>query len=75
MRRPQDRPSPGAIPGLLLPPRAWKALAREGICSLAALRAVADRVHIMPGIGCKTARLIRDELERPWVRGGSAEGS
>jgi len=68
MKRPQDRPSPGTIPGLLLPRRAWKALAKEGVRSLAELVAVAERLHILPGIGCKTAQLIRAEIVRLHLR-------
>jgi len=54
----------GHIPGLRLPPNAWEALRREGITSIARLRAVADRIHWLPGIGPKTAQVIREELAR-----------
>jgi len=74
MTRPQDRPSPGIIPGLLLPRRAWKALAREGVCSLAALGEISDRLPFLPGIGEKTARMIREEMERVMERHRSRRG-
>jgi hypothetical protein len=54
----------GPIPGLRLPLNAWRALHEEGITTLDQLRAVADRLETLPGIGLKTAQLIRDELAR-----------
>jgi DNA-directed RNA polymerase alpha subunit len=54
----------GPIRGLRLPFDAWEALRREGITTLDRLRAMADQIHTLPGIGSKTAQLIREELER-----------
>jgi DNA-directed RNA polymerase alpha subunit len=63
-RRPQDKPVPGPIEGLRLPARAWTALRRENITTLDRLRAVADRLDRLEGIGAKTAQTIRVELAR-----------
>jgi hypothetical protein len=54
----------GPIRGLRLPFDAWEALRREGITTLDRLRAMADQIHTLPGIGPKMARLIREELAR-----------
>ncbi|PVE23660.1 hypothetical protein DC522_14515 [Microvirga sp. KLBC 81] len=54
----------GPIRGLRLPFQAWEALRQEGITSLDRLRAMADQIHTLPGIGPKTAQLIREELAR-----------
>jgi hypothetical protein len=54
----------GHIPGLRLPQSTWQVLRDERIMSLEQLRAKADRIHMLPGIGRKTAQLIRDELAR-----------
>jgi hypothetical protein len=54
----------GPIRGLRLPFDAWEALRGEGITTLGRLRAMADQIHTLPGIGPKTAQLIREELER-----------
>jgi hypothetical protein len=54
----------GPIRGLRLPLNAWNALHREGITTLEQLRAQADRIHWLPGIGAKTALAIRGELGR-----------
>jgi DNA-directed RNA polymerase alpha subunit len=54
----------GPIRGLRLPLNAWDALRREGITTIGQLRAVADRLETLPGIGPKTAHLIREELAR-----------
>jgi hypothetical protein len=54
----------GPIRGLRLPFDAWEALRREGITTLDRLRASADRIHTLPGIGPRTAQLIREELAR-----------
>jgi hypothetical protein len=54
----------GPIAGLSLPVNAWEALQREGITTLDQLRAIANQIHWLPGIGPKTARVIRDELAR-----------
>ncbi|GEO18394.1 hypothetical protein MAE02_60900 [Microvirga aerophila] len=57
-------PWEGHIPGLRLPQSTWDALRAEGIMTIEQLRAVAHRVHYLPGIGRKTAQLIREELAR-----------
>jgi hypothetical protein len=62
-RGPWDRWE-GPIKGLRLPQSTWEALQREGITTLEQLKATADRVHLLPGIGSKTAQLIRDEIDR-----------
>ena len=54
----------GPIRGLRLPQSTWDALQREGITTIDQLKAVADRVHWLPGIGRKTAQLIKEELAR-----------
>jgi hypothetical protein len=54
----------GPIRGLRLPLNAWTAFEREGITTLDQLRAMADRLHWLPGIGPKTAQVIREELAR-----------
>jgi hypothetical protein len=54
----------GPIRGLRLPLNAWNALHREGITTIDQLRAIADRIHWLPGVGPKTALAIRVELGR-----------
>jgi DNA-directed RNA polymerase alpha subunit len=54
----------GPIRGLRLPFQAWEALRKEGITTVDRLRVVADEIHTLPGIGPKTAQLIREELAR-----------
>ena len=54
----------GPIRGLRLPFEAWEALRTEGITTLPQLRAMADQIHTLPGIGPKTAHLIQEELAR-----------
>jgi hypothetical protein len=54
----------GPIRGLRLPFQAWEALRKEGITTLDRLRAVADGIHTLLGIGPKTAHLIHKELAR-----------
>jgi hypothetical protein len=54
----------GPIRGLRLPLDAWNALQRQGITTIDQLRAMADRIHWLPGIGSKTALAIRVELGR-----------
>jgi hypothetical protein len=39
-------------------------LREEGIMTLTQLRAMADQIHTLLGIGPKTAQLIREELAR-----------
>jgi endonuclease III len=36
----------------------------EGITTIDQLKAVADQLERLPGIGMKTARIIRDEITR-----------
>jgi hypothetical protein len=54
----------GPIRGLRLPFDAWEALRGVGITTLDRLRAMVDKIHRLPGIGPKTAQLIREELAR-----------
>jgi endonuclease III len=54
----------GPIRGLRLPLNAWDALRAEGITTIGQLRDVVDDLEKLPGIGPKTAELIRDELVR-----------
>jgi hypothetical protein len=54
----------GHIPGLRLPLNAWDALQREGITTIEQLRTWADRIQWLPGIGPKSAQIIREELAR-----------
>jgi hypothetical protein len=55
----------GPIPGLQLPTWVWDVLHRERITTLDQLSAVADRMErVYPGIGQRTAQVIRDEITR-----------
>jgi DNA-directed RNA polymerase alpha subunit len=54
----------GPIKGLRLPYRAWESLKDDGIKTIEQLRAVADQLESLPGIGPKTAKLLRKELAR-----------
>jgi DNA-directed RNA polymerase alpha subunit len=63
-KRPQDEPISGPIEGLRLPARTWTALRQENLTTLDRLRAVADRLDRLEGIGAKTAQTIRAELAR-----------
>jgi hypothetical protein len=54
----------GPIRGLRLPLNAWKSLGDEGITTIDGLRAIADRLERCPGIGPKTAQVIREEIAR-----------
>ncbi|GEO15341.1 helix-hairpin-helix domain-containing protein [Microvirga aerophila] len=54
----------GPVRGLRLPLNAWEALRQEGVTTIGQLRDVADRLETFPGIGPKTAHLIREELAR-----------
>jgi hypothetical protein len=54
----------GPIDGLNLPPNAWHVLRRENIRTIRQLRAIADRIERLDGVGCKTALAIREELAR-----------
>jgi hypothetical protein len=55
-------PTKGLFQGCAWPPSAWDALRAEGITTLDRLRAVADQLEKLPGIGPRTARHIREEL-------------
>jgi len=54
----------GPIPGLRLPHHAWTVLESDNITTLDQLKAVADRIERIPGVGSKTAEAIRAELAR-----------
>ena len=54
----------GPIRGLRLPLAAWNSLRDERITTIDQLKAVADRLERMVGIGSKTAQVIRAELTR-----------
>jgi DNA-directed RNA polymerase alpha subunit len=54
----------GPIDGLQLSFATWKALSRENITTLNQLRAAADQIEQVPGIGPWSARMIRAELSR-----------
>jgi DNA-directed RNA polymerase alpha subunit len=54
----------GPIRGLRLPIRVWNSLMDEGIATLDQLRAVADQLESLPGIGSKLAQVTREELAR-----------
>ncbi len=54
----------GPIRGLRLPAIAWNRLHDEGITTLDQLKAAADHLEQLVGIGPKTAQIIRDELAR-----------
>jgi hypothetical protein len=54
----------GSIGGLVLPPNIWYVLRRENIKTMNKLRAVADHLERLDGIGPKRAQAIRAELAR-----------
>jgi endonuclease III len=54
----------GPIRGLRLPLTAWRSLEDGGITTIAQLKAVADQLERLPGIGPKTAQVLRKELAR-----------
>jgi hypothetical protein len=54
----------GPIRGLRLPHKAWQALQNAEIGTLDELKAVVVRIEQMPGVGSKTAQVIRAELDR-----------
>jgi hypothetical protein len=54
----------GPIRGLRLPQNAWQALHNSDIGTLDGLKAIAVRIERLPGIGSKTAQVIRAELNR-----------
>jgi len=57
----------GPIRGLRLPLIVWNTLMDEGITTLDQLRAIADQLERLPGIGSKMARVTREELARASV--------
>lgn len=60
-----NEPVAGPIDRLHLPRRAWTVLERERITSLGQLKAQAVGIErVVPGIGRKTAQMIRAELAR-----------
>jgi predicted DNA-binding helix-hairpin-helix protein len=54
----------GPIRGLFLPLTAWNSLKNEGITTIDLLKAAADQLERLPGIGVKTAQIVRDEITR-----------
>jgi hypothetical protein len=54
----------GSIRGLRLPLRAWTALQKENITTVDQLQAVAGRLERLPGLGSRTAKVVRAELAR-----------
>jgi hypothetical protein len=66
----------GPIRGLHLhlPLTVWSSLRDEGVTTIDELRVVADQLERLPGIGTKTARLIRDELARASALEGGPSG-
>ena len=54
----------GHIRGLHLPQNAWQTLQNAGIRTLDELKAVVVRIEQLPGVGPKTAQVIRAELDR-----------
>ncbi len=64
----------GPIRGLRLPLTAWKSLEDDGIKTLDQLRAVADRLERLPGIGPKTVQVVRKELGRVSASEGHSAG-
>jgi hypothetical protein len=57
-------PTKDLFQGCAWPPSAWDALRAEGITTLDRLRAVADQLEKLPGIGSRMAQTIREELAR-----------
>jgi hypothetical protein len=64
----------GPIRGLRLPLTVWNTLMDEGITTLDQLRAIADQLERLPGIGSKMARVTREELARASAPEGSSSG-
>ena len=62
----------GPIIGLRLPLTAWTSLKDEGITTIDQLAAVADQLERLPGIGPKTAQVLREELARVSAPEGSS---
>jgi hypothetical protein len=54
----------GPIEGLCLPLLAWDVLHRENIDTINQLRAKADQLEQLDGIGSRMAHIIRQELAR-----------
>jgi hypothetical protein len=64
----------GPIRGLRLPLIVWNTLMDEGITTLDQLRAVANQLERLPGIGSKMARVTREELARASPPEASSSG-
>lgn len=64
----------GPIRGLRLPLTVWNTLRDEGITTIDQLRAVADQLERLPGIGVKMGRVIREELGRASTPEGNSLG-
>ncbi|KFG68723.1 hypothetical protein JH26_14750 [Microvirga sp. BSC39] len=54
----------GPIRGLRLPLTAWRRLQEDGVSTIDQLRAIVNKLETVPGIGPKTAQVIRAELAR-----------
>jgi len=64
----------GPIKGLRLPLIVWNTLMDEGITTLDELRAIADQLERLPGIGSKMAWVTREELVRASDPSGNSWG-
>jgi hypothetical protein len=64
----------GPIGGLRLPLNAWRSLSEEGITTIDGLRAIAGQLEGLPGIGPKTAQVIREEITRVSAPEGGSSG-
>ena len=64
----------GPIKGLRLPLIVWNTLMDEGITTLDELRAIAEQLERLPGIGSKMARVTREELARASAPSGNSWG-
>jgi hypothetical protein len=55
----------GPIPGMLLPQYTWHVLESANVTTIDQLQSMADRIErLVPGIGPKSAEVIRAELRR-----------
>ena len=64
----------GPIEGLYLPALAWEVLRRENIDTVDQLRANADRLEQLDGIGSRMAHVIRQELAHTMSPGERTSG-
>lgn len=64
----------GPIKGLRLPLIVWNTLMDEGITTLDELRAIADQLERLPGIGSKMAWVTREELAHASDPSGNSWG-